>query len=182
MDTPSPEEVQTIAAECQALGEQALHELRTLSYLLHPPLLDKAGLSAALQWFVEGFVQRSGIQVDLVILPGSERLPADIEAALYRVVQECLTNIHRHSGSSSAQIRLRVTPQQVNLQVTDRGSGMPVEAATDVCAVGVGIAGMRYRIHQLGGTLEIRSNKKGTTVIAVVPREGGNNGSDTVSR
>jgi PAS domain S-box-containing protein len=182
MSSPSPEVVQEIAAECKALGEQALHELRTLCFLLHPPLLDQAGLPAALEWLVEGFVQRSGIQVDLAVRTEIERLPAEVEAALYRVAQECLTNIHRHSGSDSAQIRLRETQREVILQVRDRGQGMPLEAASDVRMVGVGIAGMRYRIHQLGGTLEIQSNQKGTTVTAAVPREGGSNGSNHVGR
>src|SRR4029453_3042750 len=99
-------EQKRVLEECQALTDQSLQEIRTLSYLLHPPLLDQAGLVSALQWYVEGFIKRSGIYVDLLMLEDIGRLPSETETALFRVVQESLTNIHRHSGSSSASISL----------------------------------------------------------------------------
>jgi signal transduction histidine kinase len=172
---------QQLLRETRLQVQQAMQELRTLSYLLHPPLLDQAGLVSALQWYVDGFSERSGVQVELVALPEIGRLPEELETALYRVVQECLTNIHRHSGSASAFIRLRRTAKEIVLQVKDEGVGMPPGwdngGPDNVRSIGVGIPGMRERIRQLGGRLEIRSTKKGTTITAKVPhKKGGNNG------
>ena len=160
-------------SESVSLCEQVIKEIRTLSYLLHPPLLDEVGLASALQWYVRGFNQRSGIQVEVTVAPDVGRLPSEVEMALFRVVQESLTNIHRHSGSTSASIRLTKEGDQVLVQVKDRGRGIRFEAAADagntIQSLGVGILGMRERLRQLGGRLEIESTYGGTTVTAVVP-------------
>ena len=169
--TWTPEDEKSLS-ESQGLGEQALQEIRTLSYLLHPPLLDHAGLVSALQWYVEGFTKRSGIHVD-IITPGEiGRLPSEVETALFRIVQESLTNIHRHSGSSTASIRLERRDGQVILQIKDQGVGIrfeETETPEDFRSVGVGVGGMRQRLRHMGGRLEITSNSQGTTITAVVP-------------
>lgn len=167
--------------ECQSLAEQSLQEMRTFSYLLHPPILDQAGLALALQWYVEGFTKRSGIYVDLIVIEDIGRLPLEVETALFRIVQESLTNIRRHSGSETASIRLEKKPGEVLLKIADHGSGMPTNGSPDsiesIADLGVGIPGMRQRLRQLGGRLQIESTDEGTTVIAVVlASEGNNNG------
>ena len=113
-----------VLAECQALCEQALQEIRTLSYLLHPPILDQAGLASALSWYTEGFSKRSGIDVRLVIPQEFDRLPREMETDLFRIVQESLSNIHRHSGSNTASVRLEKQTTQVVLQIRDQGRGI----------------------------------------------------------
>jgi PAS domain S-box-containing protein len=162
--------------ESLALGEQALREIRTLSYLLHPPLLDQAGLVSALQWYVEGFSKRSGICVDLIALEEIGRLPSEIETTLFRIVQEGLTNIHRHSGSDTASITLEKKDENVVLQIKDQGRGIRSEesfaSAEEIAKLGVGIPGMRQRLRQLGGQLEVESSEQGTTITASVPLVG----------
>jgi signal transduction histidine kinase len=168
----SPADAQAALAESRRLAEQALGEVRTLSYLLHPPLLDEMGLGSAVQWYVEGFRRRSGIAVELQVPADLGRLPADVETALYRMLQESLINIHRHSGSASAVVKLTRTRQSIRLQVRDRGHGMPsaaVSAQHDTAQLGVGIAGLRQPLDDLGGRLDIRSSRRGTTVAATVP-------------
>ena len=153
------------------LAEQCIRELRTLSYLLHPPMLDDRGLAPALAGYAEGFAQRSGIAVKLDLTPDVGRLPQEVELMLFRVVQESLTNIHHHSGSRTATIRLARYPQDIVLQVRDQGSGidrMNLDGAPGM-RLGVGIAGMRERVRQIGGTLQIRSRPGGTDVEVVVP-------------
>jgi signal transduction histidine kinase len=171
-------DAQQLIAECQSLGDQCLQEIRTLSYLLHPPLLDQAGLVSALQWYVEGFTKRSGIYVDLYAQPIG-RLPSDIEMALFRVVQEALTNVRRHSASATANIRLERKPDEVLLEIKDRGQGLSVAKdnhdSDGLISIGVGIPGMRQRLRQLGGKLEIASNHNGTTISATVPLPNGVN-------
>jgi PAS domain S-box-containing protein len=156
------------------LAEQSSKEIRTLSYLLHPPLLDELGLTSALKWYAEGFAERSGLVVDLEVCPDLGRLHQELELTLFRIVQESLTNIHRHSGSLRASIRVAPDGGDVRLEVMDQGRGMPSEtlqAARAACAgVGVGLAGMRERVSQLGGRLEIESGEGGTTLTAVLPR------------
>jgi PAS domain S-box-containing protein len=158
--------------ESLALGEQALKEIRTLSYLLHPPLLDHAGLVSALRWYVEGFSMRSSIYVDVIVPEDMGRLPPELETALFRIVQEGLTNIQRHSGSDTASISLERSEDQVILQIADQGSGMLIEtaqAAGDFRSAGVGLRGIRQRLSYMGGRLEIDSSSQGTTVTAIVP-------------
>lgn len=160
-------------AESVALGEQALKEIRTLSYVLHPPLLDQAGLVTALQWYAKGFTERSGIEVEFVENGNDgHRMPPDVEYSLFRVVQECLTNIRRHTNSETASIVLTRTEEEVVLQVQDTGNGLRFEASTNgdgIEGVGVGIQGMRHRLKQLGGELALDSARTGTTVTATVP-------------
>jgi PAS domain S-box-containing protein len=169
---PSPE-ITNLLDDSQQLAAQSLSELRTLSYLLHPPILDHAGLVRALQWFVRGFSERTGIHVDAVAVEDIGRLSPEIETALFRIVQESLTNVRRHSGSDTASIRLEKGSAEVKLQISDRGHGM-LEGARNASAggdaeFGVGIAGMRERLIQLGGRLEIESTDNGTTITVVVP-------------
>ena len=162
-----------ILAETLDLAEQSLQEVRTLSYLLHPPLLDVVGLGSALRWLGEGFSERSGIRVDLVIGEGLEALSRDAATALFRVAQESLTNVHRHSQSSWARIAIRRVGNAVCLEVADGGSGFQPRSAIDAAEprqeVGVGVSGMRFRLEQLHGTLDIGSGPTGTRVTATVP-------------
>ncbi len=146
------------------LIEELSRDLRTMSHLLHPPLLDEAGLHSALRWYVEGFAERSKIGVDLRLDPRVGRLPAEFETAIFRIVQECLTNIHRHSGSNSASITITRESRKVTLEIRDQGKGMPMPVRA-----GVGIQGMRERVRQLGGRLEIESGSGGTRVTAIFP-------------
>ncbi len=158
--------------ESLGLVKDLSNQLRTISHLLHPPLLDEVGLSSALRLFLEGFEERSKIKVALEIPHNFERLPQELETAIFRVVQECLTNIHRHSGSRVAAIRVAREGNEVKLEVRDQGKGMPAGpngASRAHRRMGVGIQGMHERITQLGGRFEIRSGKKGTTVVASVP-------------
>lgn len=159
--------------ESLTLGEQALREIRTLSYVLHPPLLDQAGLVTALKWYVKGFIERSGVKV-VFTETGSDghRLPPEVEYAFFRVVQECLTNIRRHSNSETAEINLKRTPDDVVLSVRDHGKGSKIETSPNddnIESIGVGIPGMRHRLKQLGGELLVETNGNGTTVTATVP-------------
>jgi len=156
--------------ESLALLDQSARDIRTLSYLLHPPLLDERGLSAAVRWFADGFTQRSGLQVDLVVPTDLQRLPEETETALFRIVQEGLTNIHRHSGSSTASIRLMVDQGQVRLEMQDAGKGLPKPRSDGyVAPLGVGITGMRERVKQLGGQMKLESDSHGTTVSVTLP-------------
>jgi PAS domain S-box-containing protein len=158
--------------ENAALVDEVSREIRTISHLLHPPLLDEAGLASALRWYVEGFAKRSRIQVELVIPPELKRLPNDMEIAMFRVVQECLTNIHRHSGSATADIRIAAPEKYLVLEVQDTGRGIPgLRALATSGRIGLGVSGMRERLRQLGGTLEIESSEKGTLVRATLPIE-----------
>jgi signal transduction histidine kinase len=155
-----------------ALSDQVIHELRTLSYLLHPPLLDELGLVPALQWFIRGFSERSRIQVEFVVNGNIGRLPTDIETTLFRVAQESMANIHRHSGSPSATIRLAQDQGRIVLEITDQGRGISRTRQSSNRGApppGVGIMGMGERIRQLGGELEIQSSAHGTTVCARLP-------------
>jgi PAS domain S-box-containing protein len=153
------------------LVEQVSREIRTISHLLHPPLLDIAGLASALRWYADGFSERSNIKVDLEIPSDFGRLPDELEIAIFRMVQECLTNIHRHSGSSTATIRVLQEDDRLTVQVQDRGNGIPLEKQHELIESGrggVGFAGMRERLRRFGGTLEIKSDESGTAVSAIL--------------
>jgi len=155
-----------------ALVQELSQEVRTISHLLHPPLLDEAGLASALRWYTEGFAQRSKINVDLEVPADFGRLDRESETAIFRTVQECLTNIHRHSGSRTARIRIAASDGKVCVEVEDRGKGIPPEKQFEMASTGtpgVGLRGMRERLRQLGGSLDIHSNSKGTLVVARLP-------------
>lgn len=161
--------------DSEDLVQEMSKEVRTISHLLHPPLLDEAGLSSAIRWYTDGFVQRSHINVDVDFPNDFARLPRDVETAMFRVVQECLTNIHRHSNSQVATIRCRQTEDYVVIEIADKGKGISQETLCAMAASGmpgVGIRGMRERLQQLGGQLEITSNSRGTLVSARLPARG----------
>jgi signal transduction histidine kinase len=159
--------------DCIKLLDDSIAETRTISHLLHPPLLDEAGLNSASRWFVEGFGKRSGIDVKLDIVDGAGRLPEATELVLFRVLQESLTNVHRHSGAKRADVSLQMAGNQVILRVRDYGNGMPPAVVQslreDGAGGGVGLAGMTERIREIGGRLEINSSAIGTEIVARVP-------------
>ena len=160
-------------AESQALAEDCIRELRTFSYLLHPPMLQERGLKCALGTYVDGYVRRTNIAVDLHIPATLDRLPEKVETALFRVVQESLTNIRRHSGSSTASIRIVRHAKRIVLTVRDRGRGLP--QSCEACpngktfSAGVGIESMRERVRYAGGRVDLLSNEHGTIVKVQVP-------------
>ncbi len=160
-------------AQSLKLAAELERKIRAVSHFLHPPILDEAGLLAAVRWYADGFRQRSSIRVTLDFPEGMERLPKEKEAVLFRIVQEALTNIHRHSGSEAATIRLEARKKDVLLEIGDAGRGMAHGAwerfQSGTSGAGVGIAGMRERLRQLGGRLEIRSSDQGTVVSAILP-------------
>ncbi len=167
----TPETIK-IVDESLRLVQELSTELRTISHLLHPPLLDEVGLASGLRSYLEGFTDRSKIRVDLELPGDLGRLPQDLETAIFRVVQECLTNIHRHSHSSTARVCITRSDGHLSVEVQDRGKGIPSEkrhALESGGTPGVGIRGMRERLRQLGGSLQIESNGEGTTVIARLP-------------
>lgn len=168
-----PESVRGLFAESMELVERSISGARTLSALLHPPLLDVRGLLSGIRWYAEGFAARSGIKVSFDLPEHFDRLPQDVETALFRVVQEALINIHRHAGSATARVSLRVDDGQLVLTVTDSGKGMPAALVNRLMKaageLGVGIVGMAERLKQLGGRLEIESGSHGTTLRAVMP-------------
>ena len=161
-------------SDCKALAEQCIREVRTLSYLLHPPVLDQAGLGDAIRDYVKGFTKRSGIEVELELSPRLGRLERDIELALFRVVQESLANIQRHSGSSRAKIRIDRN-SDLTLEISDQGSGSPAidreEKGQLRFELGIGIPSMEERVKLIGGRFEIDSTKQGTTVRVTIPLE-----------
>jgi signal transduction histidine kinase len=164
------------AEENATLIAQISSEIRTISHLLHPPLLDEMGLASALRWYVQGFSERSKIAVHLDVPSAIGRLDKDMEIALFRVIQECLTNVHRHSGSNSASVRISHEKGTVRVEVKDGGRGIPPEMREPMSSsgrLGVGFRGMRERIAQLGGVLEVQCNGTGTLVTATLPLESG---------
>jgi len=155
------------------LADDALREIRTTSYLLHPPMLEEAGIASATQWFIEGFARRSGIEVQCDISEGLRRPRKACELVLFRLLQESLTNIHRHSGAVTACVVLGVSATDLTLEISDDGKGIPEENLKEFNesskTTGVGIAGMRERVRELGGRFEIERGRKGTTVRATLP-------------
>ena len=163
-----------VAADAEQIQEtvQQLHrEIRTTSYLLHPPLLDESGLYSAINWYVQGLQERSGLELRLDMSKEFGRLPREMEFVIFRLVQECLTNIHRHSASKTASIRISRESNQITLDVRDQGKGMSRERLTEIQSgrSGVGITGMRERLRQFAGTLAIESGDSGTRVFATIP-------------
>lgn len=163
-----------IVRDVSQLADQALEEIRTMSYLLHPPLLDEVGFSSAAAWYIEGFAKRSGINVKADFATSPERLPKRMEIVLFRVLQESLTNVHRHSGATNASIHLQLDRDAIILEIRDFGKGISAERVLLLggasAETGVGLAGMRERLRELNGKLEIESDGHGTTMRAVVPR------------
>ena len=163
----------TIVQDCLKLLDDCIAETRTISHLLHPPLLDEAGLNSAFRWFVEGFAKRSGIEVNLQIHDRTERFDSSIELVLFRALQESLTNVHRHSGAKQADVSLGTSGNDVVLTVKDHGCGIPAgvlqNLRDDGTGGGVGLAGMAERIREIGGRLDINSNSHGTEIVARVP-------------
>ena len=162
-----------ILREALQLSQEASDQTRTLSYLLYPPTLDFSGLKSALEWFADGFTQRSKIKVALDLALGPERVPQSLETALFRIVQESLTNMYRHSGGTMATVRGRRQGNTVSLEISDNGKGMPTDLLASLSGpggqVGVGIRGMKERARQLGGKLRIRSSDAGTTIVVIMP-------------
>ncbi|HTC64438.1 MAG TPA: sensor histidine kinase [Candidatus Saccharimonadales bacterium] len=163
-----------IVADSASMVRQMSDDIRTMSYLLHPPLLDEMGLAPALKWYVEGFAERSKIAVDLRCSSDIGRLPREVETAIFRIVQECLVNIHRHSGSPTAAIQVDSVDDFVRLEVRDNGAGIPPELRRQMETggmLGVGLRGMRERASQLGGSLEISADetRRGTCITVQLP-------------
>jgi PAS domain S-box-containing protein len=162
-------------AECSEMIEEAIKEVRTISYVLYPPMLEELGLKSAIPWYLEGFTKRSGIKTTFEVSPDFDRIPGDLELALFRVLQESLTNVHRHSGSPTASARLLIRNRAVILEVTDEGKKTQSKNSKDRAqdwmgaAFGVGLRGMSERMRQLGGSLELSSTHAGTTVTATLP-------------
>jgi len=161
----------SVADEGQQLVQQLDQEIRTMSYLLHPPLLDESGLVQALRWYIRGLKERSGLDTALSIPEDFGRLSREMELAMFRVVQECLTNVHRHAESTKALIRIAREGDQVFLEVQDQGNGMSPDKLSQIQShgSGVGIRGMRERVRQLKGHLEIVSDSRGTKVTVTLP-------------
>lgn len=168
-----PEQRKELLEECASITERCLTETRTVSHLLHPPLLDEAGLASAIQWYAEGFSQRSGIRLDLDLQPDLPRLPSEVEITLFRVLQEGLTNIHRHSQSPEAGVKVAFQDGSVRMQITDSGRGIPEDQLREWremrAPLGVGMAGMLERTRDMGGTFEVQSDSSGTTLTIVIP-------------
>jgi PAS domain S-box-containing protein len=168
------DQVRRPLAQCLRLVEECIKEVRTMSYLLYPPMLEEMGLKSAIFWYLEGFTTRSHVNTTFEVSPEFGRLPREVELALFRVLQESLTNVHRHSGSSTAHVRLAMQNATAILQIQDQGKGIPAgtleEPGQDrTGSLGVGLRSMSERMQQLGGKLEIFSNEDGTTVSATVP-------------
>jgi signal transduction histidine kinase len=163
-------ESRALAVESSNLAGELGSQLRTVSYLLHPPLLDELGLESALQWLVDGFVKRSGITVRMEMPKDFGRLTPDLEIILFRIVQECLTNVDRHSGSKSAAIDLRRSTRSVTLNIADQGRKFKADHTK--VRPGTGLLGMRERVRQFGGWLNVDFSTQGTTVTAEIPVSG----------
>ena len=164
-----PDSILAPLTDCRDLLTRCTAEIRTMSHLLHPPLLEEMGLASAMPWYVEGFRERSGIEAELETpTPEFGRLPQAVEMVLFRVLQESLTNVHRHSGSKQVRIRLNVNAQNAVLTVQDQGKGFSGGAGVPA-RMGVGIAGMRERVRELDGEFKVESSSSGTTITATIP-------------
>jgi signal transduction histidine kinase len=172
----SSRKLRKLASQCQGLADKCIREVRTLSYLLHPPMLDEAGLEDAIRHYAGGFTERTGIEVELQISPRLGRIKPDSEMGLFRVVQESLTNIQRHSGSLQAKIRIERGPGKITLEISDKGSGISGNQRRRngklSFGLGVGIPSMHERVKLIGGQLDIESSSRGTTVRVTIPVDG----------
>jgi signal transduction histidine kinase len=169
---PTGDAAVQLLADCAGLVEQSIKEIRTMSYLLYPPMLEEAGLGTAAVWYVDGFTKRSGIETTLDMPPDFDRVPREVELAIFRVLQESLTNVHRHSGSQVAHVRLCVSDGSIHLEIKDEGKGIPaavLQSFNGQGTVGVGLRGMQERLRHLGGSLALDSNQDGTTLHAAIP-------------
>jgi PAS domain S-box-containing protein len=169
----SGRKLRKLASQCQALADQCIRDVRTLSYLLHPPMLDEAGLEDAIRHYASGFTERTGIELELEISPRLGRMKPHVELALFRVVQESLTNIQRHSGSPKAKIRIEHGPGKFTLEISDKGSGISGSLRRRngkmPFGLGVGIPSMHERVALIGGQLDIESSSGGTMVRVTIP-------------
>lgn len=176
LDTDAPAvngDARQLMHDSRVLADRCSAEIRTISYLLHPPLLDEVGLAFAVKWFAEGFAKRTGVPVEIHIADDFPRLAPDAETSLFRIVQEAMSNIHRHSGSTEASVEVAIPADEVLVEIRDNGHGMPSDLVHAVnrsnSSLGVGLAGMRERIAQLGGHLRVDSDSTGTRVRATIP-------------
>jgi signal transduction histidine kinase len=166
----SEKKAQNLVAETETLGRECMQELRSISYLLRPPVYDGHEFMPALCSYIDGFCKRSNIRINLVIPSHAGRMPSRVENALFRVVQESLSNVHRHSQSPSATVTLKKTAESVVLEVKDQGKGMPRRAAAGAYwAAGGGLAGIQERLRELGGSLEVKPNQPGTMIVVTIP-------------
>jgi PAS domain S-box-containing protein len=167
----NPDQLAKGIEDAEGLVQHLTQEIRTTSYLLHPPMLDEVGISSALDWYVQGLAERSSLQIDLKVSENFGRLPPEMELLIFRLVQESLTNIHRHSGSKTALIRIEREGDNVQVKVEDQGRGMSPERLAEIQSrgTGVGIRGMRERVRHFLGDLVIESNGSGTRVYATLP-------------
>jgi two-component system NarL family sensor kinase len=170
------EELAQEFGQCIRLMEDSIREVRTVSYLLYPPMLEEMGLKSAIPWYLDGFSTRSGIKTAFEMETEFGRLPRESELALFRVLQEGLANVHRHSGSPTAHVRLSVKDGMAILAIKDSGKGIRPELLAEFCqewmgGLGIGVRGMNERMRQLGGKLELASDQSGTTVTAMVPAD-----------
>ena len=169
----SPAQQREFLMEGSAIAEKCLAETRTVSHLLHPPLLDEAGLASAVQWYAEGFSERSGVRLDLDIQPELGRLPSEVEITLFRVLQEGLTNIHRHANASEAAVNIFRDEGSIQMRISDSGRGIPDERFREWremrAPLGVGMASMLERTQEVGGTFDVESGPDGTTLTIIIP-------------
>jgi len=171
---PAETEASSQLGDCRRLAESAIQELRTISYLMYPPMLDELGLKAAVGWYIDGFSQRSQIATTLDVSPDFPRFSPDVEVTMFRILQESLTNVHRHSGATTAQVRLSHEAGRVRMEVIDQGRGISADALEGSeqeksKPLGVGLRGMEERVHQLGGDFNVSTGPKGTTVSISIP-------------
>jgi signal transduction histidine kinase len=173
MQSQSAEWKQNAAAEASALIDKAIQQVRSLSHLLHPPMLDEVGLQSSLQWYLDGLTKRSGLETSLKLEPDDfPRLGPELETSIFRIVQEALTNVYRHAEAHKALIRLALTDNQIIVTVSDDGKGIPDSVADfEANKIGIGIAGMRQRVKELGGELRLRNSNPGALVEAIIPTQ-----------
>ena len=172
-DNFAPEKRAALLADSLQLVQQSSSETRTISHLLHPPLLDEAGFDSAARWYVDGFTLRSKISVALEISSDVGRLPRKTELVLFRALQECLTNIHKHSGSTRVIVKLEKRGSFIDFSVQDNGRGIPASVLSEFQTTGggsgIGLMGLRERVNDLNGEFKVESNASGTQIHVILP-------------